>query len=98
IAVGVLLRLWPRTALWLDEAQSVAIARVPLRDLPATLQTDGAPPLYYAVLHVWMQLFGSGDWAVRSLSVLASLATIPVIGVAARRYGGRAAVWPAVVL
>ncbi|MPY93021.1 MAG: hypothetical protein GEV08_08135 [Acidimicrobiia bacterium] len=98
VVAGVVLRLWPRTALWLDEAQSLAIARAPLAELPATLRTDGAPPLYYALLHVWMQLFGTGDWAVRSLSVIASLATIPVIGVAARRYGGHAAVWPAVVL
>ena len=98
VALGVVLRLWPRPALWLDEAQSIAIAQVPLRDLPSLLKTDGAPPLYYAVLHVWMAVFGQGDWVVRLPSVLASLATIAVIAVAARRWGGRAAVLPAVVL
>ncbi len=98
VASGVVLRLWPRPALWLDEAQSIAIAQVPLRDLPSLLKTDGAPPLYYAVLHVWMAVFGQGDWVVRLPSALTSLATIPVIAVAARRWGGRAAVLPAVVL
>lgn len=98
VMAGVVLRVWPRPALWLDEAQSVAIARLPLADLPEALRTDGAPPLYYALLHGWMQLFGTGDWAVRALSVVASLLTLPVLAVAARRHGGRAAAAPAVIL
>ena len=53
IALGVLLFAYSRSDLWLDEALSVNIARLPLGDLRAALQRDGAPPLYYVLLHVW---------------------------------------------
>ena len=32
------------------------------------LRHDGAPPLYYALLHFWIDVFGLGNLAVRSLS------------------------------
>ena len=54
--------------MWLDEALSVNIARLPLGDLHDALKHDGAPPLYYVLLHVWTGVFGTGDVAVRSLS------------------------------
>ncbi|MFN0090083.1 MAG: glycosyltransferase family 39 protein, partial [Acidimicrobiales bacterium] len=99
LAAGVALRVWPRSALWLDEAQSVAIARLPLRDIPAALREDGAPPLYYVLLHGWMALVGAGDTALRTLSEVASIVTIPVLAEAARRWsGGRAAAWTAALL
>jgi uncharacterized membrane protein len=98
LVVAVVLRFWPRSSLWLDEAQSVAFARLPLAHIPHALRTDGAPPLYYLILHVWMRLFGSGNLTVRALSALISLATLPVVGVVARRLGGARAVWPAVLL
>jgi hypothetical protein len=96
--VAVALRLWPRSSLWLDEAQSVAFARLPLADIPGALRTDGAPPLYYMLLHVWMRVFGRSDAALRYLSVAISLITLPIMAAAARRFGGRQAVWPAVLL
>ena len=43
IALGVLLRFWTRSALWLDEALTIDIARLPLRSLHAALRQDGAP-------------------------------------------------------
>jgi mannosyltransferase len=95
---GLLLRLWPRSALWLDEAQTVAFAREPLLRIPSLLRTDGAPPLYYLMLHLWMAAFGSSTFGVRLFSVLCSVALVPVLALAARRYGGRAAVVPCVVL
>src|SRR5688572_17637228 len=78
LAAGVALRLHSGSALWLDEALTVDIARGPLRDLPDALRHDGSPPLYYALLHLWMRVFGDGDVAVRSLSTVFSVATLPV--------------------
>lgn len=98
LLAGLALRLWPRSALWLDEAQTVAFSREPLTQIPSLLRTDGAPPLYYLLLHVWMAIFGTSTYAVRGMSIVCSLATIPVLALAARRYGGRAALWPCVVL
>ncbi len=98
IAGGAVARGWPRSALWLDEAQSVAFARLDLTAIPHALRTDGAPPLYYLLLHVWMSLFGDSDYAVRSLSVLAALATLPVFWWAVRRLADRRTALLAVVL
>ena len=55
-----------RSPLWLDEALSVNIAKLPIGQIPAALRHDGHPPLYYVLLHVWMSVLGSGDVAVRS--------------------------------
>ena len=79
VALGVVLRFVTRSPLWLDEALSVNIARLPLGDIPEALRHDGHPPLYYFMLHGWMQAFGTGDIAVRALSgVLAVVALPPV--------------------
>jgi hypothetical protein len=88
VALGVGLRLWSFSALWLDESQTVAFARMPLSDLPGALRTDGAPPLYYVLLHFWMQVFGHGVWAIRSMSMLASIAALPLSWRVTRRLGG----------
>ena len=89
VLVGVALRFYTRSDLWLDEALSVNVARLPLSDLNAALRHDGAPPLYYAVLHVWIRAFGTGDLAVRSLSGVLSVATLPLAWFAGQRLGGR---------
>src|SRR5947209_5352819 len=63
VAAGVILRFAARQALWLDESQSVAIARLPLHGPGTTLwqglKEDGSPPLYYLLLHGWVSLFGT---------------------------------------
>jgi hypothetical protein len=95
---GLVARFWPRSALWLDEAQTIAIARPALRHLPSLLREDGAPPLYYAFLHLWMRLFGDGDYIVRLPSVLASLAALVVLAHLARRLFSPRAAWIAVAV
>jgi len=40
--------------------------------------SESAPPLYYALAWVWTQLTGTGEFALRSLSALAGVATVPV--------------------
>ena len=65
LAAAVVLRNASRSDLWLDEALTVNISRLPLRDLPDALRHDGAPPLYYGLLHLWMLVFGTGDTAAR---------------------------------
>ena len=68
VAGGVALRFLTRSQLWLDEALSVNIAKVPLGQLPNALRHDGSPPLYYLLLHWWIAVVGAGDVAVRALS------------------------------
>src|SRR5712691_3590165 len=98
IAAGVVFRFVTRSELWLDEALTVNISRLPLRDIPHALRHDGAPPLYYALLHGWMRIFGDGDLAVRSLSGVLSVATLPTAWFAGRRLGGKPVAWAGVVV
>ena len=69
VAAGVVARFLAPPELWLDEAQSVAIARLPLPELFAALEEDGSPPLYYVLLHVWTSAFGTSATAVTETSV-----------------------------
>ncbi|MGH9114468.1 MAG: glycosyltransferase family 39 protein, partial [Acidimicrobiales bacterium] len=93
ILAGVALRFWAPSPLWLDETISVNISRLPLTEIPRALSHDGAPPLYYYLLHFWMDVFGQGDFAVRALSGLASVVALPVFWFAGRRLGGRHVAW-----
>ncbi len=89
---GLALRFWTRSALWLDEALTVDIARLPVSAIPSYLKRDGSPPLYYVLLHYWMDVFGQSDVAVRALAGIFSVATMPVAWSAAKRLAGRAGV------
>ena len=89
--IGCVLRFATSSHLWLDEALTVEIARRPLPKLFAALRHDGSPPLYYVLLHFWMRVFGTGDVAVRALSGVLSVVTLPVAYRAGRRVGEFAA-------
>ncbi|MCM3882981.1 glycosyltransferase family 39 protein [Frankia sp. R82] len=96
VAAAVIVRFTATQALWLDEAQSVAIARLPLSGAGTTLWDgllqDGSPPLYYLLLHGWISVFGESTLAVRSLSaVINILAAWPLYVVAQRVIGERGA-------
>ena len=98
VTAGVVTRFVAPPELWLDEAQSVAIAHLPLPDLFDALEQDGSPPLYYLLLHVWTALFGTSATAVRSLSGVISVLTLPLAWYVARRLVGRRAAAALVVL
>src|SRR4051794_10371382 len=84
--------------MWLDEALSVNIARLPLGDLRDALKHDGAPPLYYLLLHVWTGVFGTGNEAARSLSGVCMVGAVVAMFFATQRFAGRTAAWIAVIL
>jgi mannosyltransferase len=98
VAAGLLLRFWTRSGLWLDEALTVDIARLPLHQIPGALKRDGAPPLYYYLLHFWMVPFGQSNDAVRALSGVIAVITLPVGWLCGRRFGGRAVGWTMLAL
>ncbi len=98
LTASLVMRFWTRSDLWLDEALTVNIARLPLHELPSYLKRDGAPPLYYVMLHFWMGWFGTSDEAVRALSGVIGVVTVPLAWLAGRRLGGRTAGWAAMLL
>ncbi|WP_101829691.1 glycosyltransferase family 39 protein [Frankia canadensis] len=87
VAGGGVMRFATPSHLWLDESLTVAIANRPVPDLLHALRHDGSPPLYYLLLHAWIAVFGDGDVAVRALSGVLSLITLPAAWLAGRRVG-----------
>ena len=98
VAIGIVLRFWARSDMWLDEALTFDIARLPVSQIPGALKRDGAPPLYYVLLHYWIAAFGTSNVAVRALSGVLSCATLPFVWIAGRRIGGKTVAAGAVVL
>src|SRR3954471_1317290 len=86
IAAGLALVAWSiyvRTrafhlAYWIDEGLSIGIAKHSFFDIPSGFGQDGAPPLYYMLLHFWIGLFGTKEVATHALSLVFSTLTIPV--------------------
>jgi len=98
VLAGTVGRFLAPQGLWLDEALSVNISKLTLSQLPHALMQDGSPPLYYVVLHYWMLAFGQGDFAVRALSGIFSVATLPLLWAAGQRLGGKSTAWAALLL
>ena len=98
VAAGLTLRFWTKSDLWLDEALTVSIARKPLHELPAYLKRDGAPPLFYVLLHGWTGIFGTSNLAVRALPGVIGVATLPLAWLAGKRLAGTWAAWAAMLL
>ncbi len=93
VAAGVVLRFYCPSVLWLDEAISVNISKLPVAAIPGALGQDGAPPLFYVLLHFWMKVFGQGDVAVRALGGVTSVLALPFFWAAGRRVGGVRVAW-----
>jgi mannosyltransferase len=98
VAAGVFLRFYTHSALWLDEALTVDRARLPLSQIAGSVKQDGAPPLFYYLLHFWMEIFGESNLATRSLSGVIGVVSLPVAWLAGNRFGGRVVAWTTVVL
>ena len=98
LVLGIVVRFTTASSLWLDEALTVNISKLPVGDLLRQLKHDGHPPLYYLLLHGWADLFGTGDVAVRALSGVFGLLTLPLAYIAGRRRGGSLAGWLAVIV
>ncbi len=101
VVVGAALRVWGlgRQAFWYDEWLTARAAYGGPSDLYHYV-TDraGIPPTYFALMWCWARVFGYGEAALRSVSALAGVATIPVAYAAARELGLRRAVARATAL
>jgi hypothetical protein len=90
---GLVLYFRTHSDLWLDEAQTVVTAQVPLSRLPAQLRLDNGPPFYYVVLHFWIRVFGTGTFAVRALSGVFAGTSLVLVYFAGKRLAGREVGW-----
>ncbi|MFC4987390.1 glycosyltransferase family 39 protein [Saliphagus infecundisoli] len=87
--IGAALRVYDVTGepIWLDEASTIElVATRSLWEIAVDLpQSDPHPPLYYLFFDLWISAFGTSVAAVRSLSVLFSIGTLPIVYLLGRR-------------
>lgn len=76
-------------SLRLDESQSIWQASHSITGVLRVVAQDVHVPLYHVLLHYWMLVFGNGVEAVRSLSLLFFVLTLPVAYCLARMVMGR---------
>lgn len=93
VAAAALLRFGgiENRSLWFDEAYSLHMAsREPRLILQVVSREDTHPPLYYLLLSGWIKAFGTGEAALRSLGVTASILAVGGTWWLGRRLGGAA--------
>ena len=100
IVLGALLRFYRLDYFdfWFDEAWS-AISASDLAYFFQTIIQRYQPPLYYIILHFWINCFGNGEFALRALSAVFGTASIPLIFVVGKRFcGSRVGLLSALIL
>jgi mannosyltransferase len=103
LAALVALSLYERSralyaSYWIDEGISIGIAKHSLAEIPGVLRKDGSPPLYYMLLHVWIELFGgTRELVTHWFSLACAALTIPAAYWAASAWGRAAALAAAVL-
>ena len=80
--VGAALRFYALGAnsLWVDEFATLSIAsHSPAEILRLSSSANFIPPLYFLLVHGVLQVFGESEVALRLLSAVAGICTIPVV-------------------
>jgi mannosyltransferase len=74
-------------SLWRDETDAILFARWGLSELWTLFVRPGHNgPLYFVILHGWIRLFGDNEFAVRLLSLLAGVLSVPLVYLLGRRW------------
>lgn len=92
VAIGAVLRFWGlgNQSLWYDEWLTTEAVSGSLADLfRHTANREGIPPPYFLVVWAWVRVFGDGETALRAVSALAGIATVPIAYAVARELGQR---------
>jgi 4-amino-4-deoxy-L-arabinose transferase-like glycosyltransferase len=101
VVLAAALRCWGLGAqsLWYDEWLTTEATAGGVGDLMRHVgEREGITPPYFAVMWLWARVVGDGDAALRSFSVLAGVATVPVAYALAVELGQRRAVARAAAL
>jgi Dolichyl-phosphate-mannose-protein mannosyltransferase len=67
-----------RWSLWWDEGFTVWASSLPISRIIPFAKGDNQAPLYYLIQHYWDGLFGTSEFALRSLSALFGTLALPV--------------------
>lgn len=84
---GLVIRLISlNQSLWLDEATTALVARMPLADIfTKFLPGDFHPPFYYLLMKGWVGVFGSSEISLRIPSVIFGVATVYFVYLVAKK-------------
>jgi mannosyltransferase len=64
-------------SLWFDEASTLLLSSLPLGGLtPVLVRNEVNPPLYYALMHVWLKAFSDPRLGLRLFSALCGIASL----------------------
>ncbi len=66
-------------SIWWDEGHSIFVATQPVSQIPTLPAMDVHPPGYFILLHLWLNLAGTSEFALRYLSVIFSLLTVALL-------------------
>ncbi len=89
-----ILRTWwlAKQSFWLDEGFSAALSGGPLWYIvQQSFTKEPNPPFYFLLLHLWRIPAGSGEFAIRFLSVAPAVAAVPLLYAIGRRLAGNRA-------
>lgn len=90
LAIGLFLVLTlsriTANSIWFDEGYSLTLSQHSFGDIFNYTASDVHPPLYYWLLKIWSSLFGTSDFAYRSLSVVFGCATIVLLFLLLRHF------------
>ncbi|HYB27683.1 MAG TPA: glycosyltransferase family 39 protein [Solirubrobacteraceae bacterium] len=79
IAAAIRIIVLNNQSFWQDEALTAYEASLPLGAMINTVvHVETTPPLYFLVVWVWAHVFGTSDVALRTLSMLAGVALVPI--------------------
>lgn len=78
LALAALVRFYDLTAaaVWGDEGSSLLMSHYSVAEIWVHAARDVHPPLYFVLLHGWVELFGDGIFSIRCLSALPGIATV----------------------
>lgn len=91
VLVGFMLRIYKLgyQSLWIDELISILISSLNLNEIFGAVRMDINAPLFYYLLHFWMDL-GKSELYLRFLSLILGLLSIPLIYLLADKLYGKA--------
>lgn len=78
MVLAALVRFYDLTAaaIWGDEGSSLLLSQHSLSEIWAHAAHDVHPPLYFMLLHGWIDWFGDGIFSIRTLSALPGIITV----------------------
>ena len=91
LALALVLRLagLVHESVWIDEAFTVNLARLPAAAIPSFEMNDVHPPLYALLMRGWIGLFGSSEISIRLPSVVFGALTVLLLHRLSARLLGR---------